>query len=373
MAARQRAERQDAGRHDAGRQDAGRPHDGLQPAGRAQAGHAGPPPAPHRRARPERLAFALSLAWLVLVVALAWLLARRGMPPAEMLVFVLIALAVFLPVVLIWQLVYLLRAAARMETAAQVLALQADALARRASVAGAHALRGGVTSSGGAAGSGGGPPSEMAGDGGATLRFASRRHEPPPAGPGAANGAANGTANGAGESPSDQASLALAAPAGEAVDIGHDELIRALHFPEDEHDSDGFAALRRALGNHATAELIRSAQAVLTGLALEGIYMDRLTPEPPRAEIWRAFAGGERGPVVAAMGGLRDRSCLALSAARMRSDLEFREAVHRFLRAFERCLRAFEPDAGDDQLIRLADTRSGRAFMLLGRVSGVFR
>ena len=350
MAARQRAERQRAERQRAERQGAGRAGPGA-------------PGLPERRtARPERLAFALSLAWLVLVVALAYVMAGRGMPPVEMLVFVLVALAVFLPVVLIWQLVYLLRAAARMESAAQVLALQADALAQRASLAGAQAARGGALSPEGAAGSGDGEHAERAADEGGTLRFSSRRHEAPTAGPAVAG---NGGAR--------QGALALATPSGDGVDIGHDELIRALHFPEDEHDSDGFAALRRALGNHATAELIRSAQAVLTGLALEGIYMEQLVPEPPRPEIWRAFARGERGPVVAAMGGLRDRSCLALSAARMRSDLEFREAVHRFLRAFDRCLRAFEPDAGDDQLIRLADTRSGRAFMLLGRVSGVFR
>ena len=322
-----------------------------------------------RRARPERLAFALSLAWLVLVVALAWVLAGRGMPPAEMLAFLLVALAVFLPVVLIWQLVYLLRAAARMESAAQVLALQGDALARQASVAGAQARGAGVAPSGEAAAAAEGTPPEAGADAGDTLRFASRRHEPPLAGPGAASGTVRQT----GSNLSGQAALALATPAGDPVDIGHDELIRALHFPEDEHDSDGFHALRRALGNHATAELIRNAQAVLTGLALEGIYMDELTPEPPRPEIWRAFAHGERGPAVAAMGGLRDRSCLALSAARMRADLDFREAAHRFLRAFERCLRAFEPDASDAQLIRLAQTRSGRAFMLLGRVSGVFR
>lgn len=101
--------------------------------------------------------------------------------------------------------------------------------------------------------------------------------------------------------------------------------------------------------------------------------MDRLTPDRARPEIWRAFALGERGPAVAALGGVRDRSCLALSAARMRADHDFREAVHRFLRAFDRCLRAFEPEASDTQIARLAETRSARAFMLLGRVSGIFR
>lgn len=301
-----------------------------------------PPAAPARqRRRPERLAFVLSLLWLALVVALGWALAQRGMPPAEMLVFVLVALAVFLPLLLIWLTVYLLRAAAHMQTAADSLAAQADAPARAPGSKGDRPA----------------PPSPLDAPldpPGTTLRFASRRHDAPPA-------------------PEAQGALALAPRAPAASDIGHEELIRALHFPEDENDSEGFAALRRALGNHATAELIRSAQAVLSGLALEGIYMDRLTPDRARPEIWRAFALGERGPAVAALGGVRDRSCLALSAARMRADHDFREAVHRFLRAFDRCLRAFEPEASDTQIARLAETRSARAFMLLGRVSGIFR
>ncbi|MCC5986397.1 MAG: hypothetical protein JJT95_01870 [Pararhodobacter sp.] len=306
-----------------------------------------PRAAPARR-RPERLAFALSLAWLALVVALGWALSRRGTPPAETLVFVLVALAVFLPVVLIWQTVYLIRAARRMQEAAVSMAAQAEALAARQGPGSGEMAHGQLT----------GPQN------GTGLRFTSRRHEaavPAPApNPADVAGAAQGA-------------LALAPREPEAIDIGHDELIRALHFPEDEDDTEGFAALRRALGNHATAELIRSAQAVLSGLALEGIYMDQLTPDRTRPEIWRAFALGTRGPAVAALAGVRDRSCLALSAARMRADPEFRDAVHRFLRAFDRCLRAFEPEASDAQIARLAETRSARAFMLLGRVAGVFR
>lgn len=304
-----------------------------------------PRAAPARQQQPERLAFALSLAWLALVVALGWALSRRGTPLAETLVFVLVALAVFLPVVLIWQTVYLIRAARRMQEAAVSMAAQAESLAMPQEKGSNELAKGQPT----------GPQP------GAGLRFASRRHEaavPAPATVGA--GAAQGA-------------LALAPREPEAIDIGHDELIRALHFPENEDDTEGFAALRRALGNHATAELIRSAQAVLSGLALEGIYMDQLTPDRARPEIWRAFALGTRGPAVAALAGVRDRSCLALSGARMRADPEFRDAVHRFLRSFDRCLRAFEPEASDAQIARLAETRSARAFMLLGRVAGVFR
>jgi hypothetical protein len=170
-----------------------------------------------------------------------------------------------------------------------------------------------------------------------------------------------------------QALLALAgfdsAP-GNALDLA--TLIRALHFPEDENDTEGFTALRQALADARVAPLIKAAQDVLTRLAQEGIYMDDLRPDRARPEFWRAFAQGTRGALVAPLGGIRDRSCLALSAGRMRSDPEFRAAVHLFLREFDKVLSAFEPTADDAQIAALSDTRSARAFMLLGRVSGVF-
>lgn len=149
-------------------------------------------------------------------------------------------------------------------------------------------------------------------------------------------------------------------------------LIRALHFPEDENDTDGFTALRRALADARVAPLIKAAQDVLTRLAQEGIYMDDLRPDRARPDFWRAFAQGTRGALVAPLGGIRDRSCLALSSGRMRSDPEFRAAVHLFLREFDKVLSAFEPTADDAQIAALSDTRSARAFMLLGRVNGVF-
>jgi hypothetical protein len=171
----------------------------------------------------------------------------------------------------------------------------------------------------------------------------------------------------------EQPTLALGTPAEAlAAPLTVDELIRALHFPETTEDTDGFAALRRALADHSTVQLIRTAQDVLTTLSQEGIYMDDLRPDPARAEIWRSFAQGARGAQVAQLGGIRDRSCLALTVGRMRQDLAFRDTAHRFVREFDRCLTEFEIDASDTEIARLAQTRSARAFMLLGRVTGIF-
>ncbi len=150
------------------------------------------------------------------------------------------------------------------------------------------------------------------------------------------------------------------------------DFIRALNFPETADDKEGFHALRLALEDHNASKLVRSAQDVLTLLSQDGIYMDDLRPDRARPEIWRRFANGERGPAIAGLGGVRDRSCLALTAGRMRQDPVFRDTMHHFIRQFDHTLTGFEKEASDQDLSDLAETRTARAFMLLGRVSGTF-
>ncbi|WP_375174452.1 hypothetical protein [Pseudooceanicola sp.] len=171
----------------------------------------------------------------------------------------------------------------------------------------------------------------------------------------------------------DQAPLPLDVAAdAEQVKLPNSTLIRALNFPETAEDEDGFAALRTALRDRVTANLVQAAQDVLTLLSQDGIYMDDLRPDMARPELWRRFAQGERGRVVAGLGGIRDRSSLALTAGRMRQDPIFRDAAHHFLRRFDAMLQDFEPSATDQEISSLAETRTARAFMLLGRVAGVF-
>ncbi len=150
------------------------------------------------------------------------------------------------------------------------------------------------------------------------------------------------------------------------------DFIRALNFPENANDREGFAALRKALKDRPTAQLIQAAQDILTLMSHDGIYMDDLRPDMARPEIWRRFAEGERGRAIAALGGIRDRSSLALTAARMKQDTIFRDAAHHFLRLFDKMFTQFAENATDAEISDLSDTRTARAFMLLGRVAGTF-
>ena len=170
----------------------------------------------------------------------------------------------------------------------------------------------------------------------------------------------------------EQPALALEPDAEPAPALSRADYIRALNFPRTAEDSEGFAALRRALARPETVRLVRAAEDVLTLLSQDGIYMDDLTPDRARPEVWRRFAAGTRGAAIAGLGGVRDRSCLSLAAGRMREDAIFRDAAHHFLREFDRGVSAFIAEAGDEEIAALAETRSARAFMLLGRVAGTF-
>ena len=109
---------------------------------------------------------------------------------------------------------------------------------------------------------------------------------------------------------------AAAAPArgGGAGAAGLADLVRALDFPRDADDRDGFRALRSALRHHGLAQMLQAAEDVLNLLSQEGVFVDELPMEPVDAAAWRRFIAGVRGPEVAGLGGIRDPR--ALEAAR---------------------------------------------------------
>lgn len=325
-------------------------------------------PRPAQRVRPsaEVLAFLLSLAWFALLVAAFVVLGGRGMVIADALGLVVVALAVFLPVALIWLAVLVLRAARQMRDESARLEQTVEAMRRgwlREQQAAGLALEPTVEAKLDAI-------AEAQRKTESTLTMFTTRRTAAQFAP-SVGGQRHQTPVLA-EPGESQPVLALENPLPAAEPIATDDFIRALNFPDSAQDEAGFAALRRVLSDHATAELVRAAQNVLTALSQEGIYMDDLRPDRARPDTWRAFAQGMRGAPVAALGGVRDRSCLALTIGRMRADPAFRDAAHRFLRAFDRRFAAFEAQASDGDIARFAETRSARAFMLLGRVTGVF-
>lgn len=151
------------------------------------------------------------------------------------------------------------------------------------------------------------------------------------------------------------------------------DVVRALDFPRDANDTEGFAALRSALRDPEARRLLQAAEDVLTILAAAGLHMEDLAPDPPPLDTWVAYAEGARGARVAAVGGVRDEAALRAAHERLRADAIFRDAALVFIRRWNQFLARVARELGpDDTLLALADTRTGRAFMLTARALGAF-
>lgn len=321
---------------------------------------------PARISATEVIAVALTLCWLGLVAAFFLMTDGAGADNALGLTMTLVAIC--LPVALIWVAAVTARTAREMRAEAQRLQGAIDAM-RSAWMQQAQATALGMK-----------PSVEKKLDEIAAAQrqtetaiatFTSRRDSAasqPSADRKAALAAPRAAPPG-----EDQPGLALGTPAEDMrAPVSVADFIQALNFPDSPEDRDGFRALRRALEDRTMAKLIRAAQDVLTLLAQDGIYMDDLRPDRAKPEVWRRFAAGERGKGIAALGGVRDRSSLALTAGRMRQDTIFRDAAHHFLRQFDRTFQEFEKNCTDQEVAEFAETRTARAFMLLGRVTGTF-
>ncbi len=309
---------------------------------------------------------ALSVVWVVAV--LTYILSAPPATDSQTLGLVMTLLVVFLPIVLIWVSVVTLRTVRALRAEAGRLQTAVDAMRN------AYVLAQQTQASGGFKPSVERKIDEIAAAAKQTefalATFNSRRDAALTVPSADRKAALTVPAASDGE---EQPVLALGTPAEDLrAPLSVGDFIRAMNFPETPDDKEGFRALRRALEDRNVAKLIRAAQDVLTLLSQEGIYMDDLKPDLAKPEVWRRFAGGERGRSIAALGGIRDRSSLALTAARMREDMVFRDAGHHFLRTFDKTFAMFEANASDAELADLSDTRTARAFMLFGRVTGTF-
>lgn len=311
----------------------------------------------------EIIAIALSAIWLI-GSAVFFLTPPDDVTAANnsgSMRFLITMLAIFMPVAMIWVAATAARASRVMREESQRLQAAIDAI-RQAYIAQSHGRS--LTSEPSVARKLDEIAAATRKTETALATFSTRRESPEPARIAPPAEAAK---------PDNQPALALGTTAEDiAPPLPTEDFVRALNFPETTEDEAGFASLRRALKDRNAAQLVQASQDVLTLLSQDGIYMDDLRPDRARPEIWRQFATGERGRAVAALGGVRDRSSLALTSGRMKQDPIFRDAAHHFLRRFDRMFTEFETRATDSEISALSDTRTARAFMLLGRVAGTF-
>lgn len=281
-----------------------------------------------------RIALFVTIGWLLLVAGF-WLFGPQGEAPRSGLARLGTAVSVLAPIMLIWLAALAADALSVLRAEADSLRLIVDSLRREA-----------VSGSRGEA-----PPSSPVPG---VMPSSPQARAPVP--------------------DARQSRLALdpPAPAPVPAEVSARDLILGLNFPDGPDDAEGIAAMRAALADPDLARVIRAAQDVITLLAGNGIYMDEQRPDLPRPELWRRFAEGMRGGAVAGLAGLRDVELEARLVADLREDDILRDAVHHFLRQYDRMLGARVAGLDDAQLVALSDSRSGRAFMLLGRISHSF-
>lgn len=297
------------------------------------------------------LGLALSAVWLILVL-LFWLLVPGGREGASGIGRLLAFVGVAMPLALIWMAVALAGAIAALRA-------EADDLRLRLSQ-----MRDGAA-----------PPRPAMGGGIAPPPATSTLPADPPrpragAQPGLRPRAADARPVDTRPVDARQTSMPLDDP--QPVSVPPSVLVRALNFPDGPEDTETVAALRTALQDHDNARVLRAAQDVITLLAGQDLYMDDLPPEPAPIAVWRRFAEGARGAVVAQLGGIHEPVALEIAAELLRGDEIFRDSAHHFLRHFDVMLTRSIPQLDDDQIRFLSQTRSARAFMLLGRAAGIF-
>lgn len=149
------------------------------------------------------------------------------------------------------------------------------------------------------------------------------------------------------------------------------ELYFALNFPEGPEDHEAVRCLQLALADPELARLIRAAQDVITLLAGRGIYMDDLPVPETDAALWQRFAQGSRGQAVAGLAVIDNAAALNATGTMLADDEVFRDVAHHFMRRFDRLLTRRGQTEDGAVLAVLAETRSGRAFILLAQVSGM--
>ena len=307
----------------------------------------------------EAIAIAFAVAWIVVVGVFFWQ-AMAGTGPEQGFVvgrWLMVVIAVFVPAGLIWLAALLARTARHLRedlyrTQAELLRLSGALTAQQREAA---------------------PATEEAPQAAAEPQVQPAKDRRPPAVNPRREMSRLIVPRAAPQATAEQPTLALDTPPEDTnPPIERPDLIMALNFPDDEHDTEGFAALRRALRDKGARKLVQASQDVLTLLSQDGIYMDDMRPEPASAELWRQFAEGQRGKAVDRLGAIKDQTYLSVISKRTREDTIFRDSVHHFLRCFDKLLVAFEEHATDEELLALAETRTARAFMLLGRTTGTF-
>ena len=154
--------------------------------------------------------------------------------------------------------------------------------------------------------------------------------------------------------------------------LSWDTLLKALNFPKDENDFSGFAAQNLARKNNTILQLLQVSEDFLNLLAQDGIYLDDLKIEPPSVTAWVNFIKNEQNDQRKRLSCSGVDEHIKKLKMRIKSDVVFRDTALMLMRRFDKLLRDKLETAEDHEIFKISDTRSGKAFLIVGEISDAF-
>lgn len=158
-----------------------------------------------------------------------------------------------------------------------------------------------------------------------------------------------------------------------APTLDWEKFVRAANFPDSEDDRETLEALYAVLTDREAAALLQTAEDVLSTLADLNLFMEDMPVHHAPAELWRSFILDGTTRDVLDIGGIRDAHAIQDVEFALNDRPEFLTISKTFFDQYEQLLtRLFEETDDPTLAVELADTRTGRAYMLIGRAEGRF-
>ncbi len=152
-----------------------------------------------------------------------------------------------------------------------------------------------------------------------------------------------------------------------------EKFVKAANFPDSEDDRETLEALYAVLTDREAAALLQTAEDVLSTLADLNLFMEDMQVHHAPIELWRSYIIDGDSRDILDIGGVRDPHAIEDVEFALNERQEFARISKAFFDQYETIVARLFQETDDPTLaVELADTRTGRAYMLIGRAEGRF-
>lgn len=145
-------------------------------------------------------------------------------------------------------------------------------------------------------------------------------------------------------------------------------LTRAFNLPNDENDTEGYDAIEAAVKIESLSTLLQNSHQILYTLADYDLIMDDLEIDMGLISTWRKFATDSPEGMISSLGGTGTFLEIDKVTSIVAENNDFEERANSFNKQMEEFISQAIPQLTDDEIKDLAQTRTFRAFLLLGQV-----